>query len=138
MKNSKLWVVSKKMGICLRRTWVENKLNSFALDFLGKSNACPFAAIIALKDIHPSCCPKEGPAATWFVPAPLLCQLLQDRRTNLISHFYQKFLPSLTAIWTFCPRLHGKQNFGSMLDSISIQCRTLITRQGWGWQISRP
>lgn len=87
-----MWLVSKKMGMCLQRTLVENMLNSFALDCLGKSNACPFAAVlrIALKDIHPPCCPKGGPAATWFLPPSLLCQLLQDRRTNLIFHSHQR------------------------------------------------
>lgn len=97
-----------------------NMLSSFALECLGKSNACPFAAvlIIALKDTHPPCCPKGGSAATRFLPASLLCQLLQDRRNNLISHSYQgvKFLP-----WQFLrgnldvlPLVAWKAEFDSM------------------------
>lgn len=126
-----MWLVSKEMGICLRRTQVGNVLNSFALDCLGKSNACPFAAvlIIALKDIHTHCCPKGGPAATWFVSASLLCQLLQERGTHPIFHSYQrvKFLPwepphgNLDVLplvaWKAELWLHAGRHFHTMQDS---------------------
>lgn len=44
MEMSKLWVVSKKVGLCLGRTQMENVLWSLALDQLGESNVYPLAA----------------------------------------------------------------------------------------------
>lgn len=147
---SKLWVVSKKVGLCLGRTQVENVLRSFALDRLGKSNACPLAAMLITllwrtSTHHPPSGPKGEPAAMWFLPSYLLCQLLQDRRTNLIFPLLSEG-ESLTITCgnlEFLPLIAGKAglHFGykepPCWRAFPYNARLSSPDRDGGWQISR-
>lgn len=128
----------------------KNVLRSFALHWLWKKNACPLAAMLITllwrASTHcPLSCPKGEPAAAWFLPALVLCQL-----SSLSSPPGQENQPDFSTLIrgrTSCHHLWQSGSFAlgcmesrtslwlcgtSALESASIQCRTLITRQGWG------
>lgn len=141
MEMSKLWVVCKKVGLCLGRTQAENVLRSFALDWLGKSNACPLAAMLITllwrTSTHcPSSCPKGdvvSPSSTSLSAPPGqenqpdFSTLIRGRKSY--HHLWQSgcfalgLTESRSSLW-----LRG----ASVLESVSVQCRILSTRQGWG------
>lgn len=96
-------------------------------------SSCSHADNTAWKDVHllPPSCPEGEPAATWFLPAHLLCQLFQDGTSSLIfpllpegegltiAHGNLEVSPWLCgeqdfalALWSLCTggRLHTMQD----------------------------
>ena len=105
-------------------------------------SSCSYADKTALKDVHPlptlltkrrTCCHMASPSSPPLSAPP--GQENQPHFSTLIR--WRKYcrhsgqsgsialgcMESRTSLW-----LHG----ASMLESVSAQCRTLITRQGWG------
>lgn len=90
-------------------------------------SSCSCADNTAWNDVHlllPSC-PKGEPAATWFLSAHLLCQLLQDGTTSLIFPLLPEgegltIVHGDLEVW---PWLCGEQNFALALWSLCAGAR---------------
>lgn len=144
MEISKPRVVFKKVGLYLGRTQVRNAWRSFAVDWLGTSTACPPAAMLItqLGTMSTYCClpvQKENLLPHGFSQLTFSVSSFRMGQPAWFFHFYQreKVLLLFMAIWK-C-RLGCVESRTSLwlcgvsvLGHVSVQCRTLISRQGWG------